>query len=160
MVTNVMDWIASLPLWQASLIIFVAVACRAQSTYWIGRAIQAGLLKTKWGQKRAESAEKSGGVTAIERFGLPIIPLSFLTVGFQTLVQLGAGLIGLSWLRYSLAALPGYIAYGIIYAAGGLSLFRALATGSIGLLILFIIIVLVLMIAGHILMRYIKRENS
>jgi membrane protein DedA with SNARE-associated domain len=58
------------------------------------------------------------GVEAIERWGWPIIPLSFLTIGFQTAVNAGAGIIGWRWGRYTLAAIPGWIAWGLAYAAG------------------------------------------
>ncbi|MDR1449707.1 MAG: hypothetical protein LBI84_05835, partial [Propionibacteriaceae bacterium] len=63
----------------------------------------------------------------LERWGWPVIPASFLTVGFQTAVNLTAGLIGWRWSRYTLAAVPGWIAWGCLYAAGGLAVFVGLA---------------------------------
>jgi len=62
----------------------------------------------------------------LERLGWPLIPVSFLTLGFQTAVQLTAGLIGWRWPRYTLAAIPGWIAWGCVYAAGGLAAFAGL----------------------------------
>lgn len=99
------------------------------------------------------------GIIAIQRIGWPIIPLSFLTVGFQTAVQFGAGLTNWSWFRYTLAALPGYLAWGFIYAIGGLSLFRSLVQGSVGLLILFVIIILAVVIAANLVLRYIRKNG-
>ncbi|PGE31661.1 hypothetical protein, partial [Bacillus cereus] len=57
------------------------------------------------------------------------------------------------------AAIPGYLAWGFIYASGGLSLFRSLVQGSIGLLILFIIIILAVVIAANLVLRYIRKNG-
>jgi membrane protein DedA with SNARE-associated domain len=67
-------------------------------------------------------------VRQLERWGWPVIPVSFLTVGFQTAVQLTAGLLGWRWPRYTLAAVPGWIAWGCVYAAGGLAAVAGLVT--------------------------------
>ena len=111
------------------------------------------------GQKLEKNSETSAGILAIQKMGWPIIPLSFLTVGFQTAVQFGAGLTNWSWYKYTLAAIPGYLAWGFIYASGGLSLFRSLVQGSIGLLILFIIIILAVVIAANLVLRYIRKNG-
>mgnify|MGYP004629920763 CR=1 FL=1 len=79
-----------------------------------------------------------------------------LTVGFQTVVQLAAGMLDWKWSKYTLVALPGYLAWGFVYAAGGLTLFRSIANGSIGLLILFVIIVLLLWSVGTFLVKKLK----
>jgi membrane protein DedA with SNARE-associated domain len=118
------DWILAQPFgWAAAFLTTVAMV-RSQCTYWVGRAIHAGLLRTSWAMRlRADSAQR--GVEALERWGWPIIPLSFLTVGFQTAVNAGAGLVGWRWGRYTVAAIPGWIAWGVAYAAGGLAVFGA-----------------------------------
>ncbi len=118
-----LNWVASLPLWLATTFLFVIVFFRAQCTFWLGKLSYHGILKTKWGKKLEKNSETSSGIIAIQRIGWPIIPLSFLTVGFQTAVQFGAGLTNWSWFRYTLAALPGYLAWGFIYAIGGLQPF-------------------------------------
>ena len=111
------------------------------------------------GKKLEKNSETSAGILAIQKMGWPIIPLSFLTVGFQTAVQFGAGLTNWSWYKYTLAAIPGYLAWGFIYASGGLSLFRSLVQGSIDLLILFIIIILAVVIAANLVLRYIRKNG-
>jgi membrane protein DedA with SNARE-associated domain len=66
----------------------------------------------------------------LERWGWPVIPVSFLTVGFQTAVNLSAGLIGWHWWRYTLAAAPGWLMWGSVYATGGLAVFGAIASAA------------------------------
>jgi membrane protein DedA with SNARE-associated domain len=118
------DWILSLPFgWAAAFLTAVAMV-RSQCTYWVGRAINAGLLHTAWAAK-LKSQRARRGIDALERWGWPIIPLSFLTIGFQTAVNAGAGIIGWRWGRYTLAAVPGWIAWGVLYAAGMLAAFGA-----------------------------------
>ncbi|MDR3201954.1 MAG: hypothetical protein LBT54_02290 [Bifidobacteriaceae bacterium] len=130
------EWILGQPFgWAAAFLTAVAVV-RSQCTFWVGRAIHAGLLRTRWAERlRSDRAQR--GIAALQRWGWPIIPLSFLTVGFQTAVNAGAGVLGWRWLRYTPAALPGCVIWGVVYAAGGLAAFGAafaLARRSIWLL--------------------------
>ncbi|MFK4783310.1 SNARE-associated domain-containing protein [Lactococcus petauri] len=156
MVEKMLNWVASLPLWQATLFLFIVVFFRAQMTFGLGKLTHMGILKTKWGKKAEKSEENRAGMLALQKYGWPVIPLSFLTVGFQTVVQLAAGMLDWKWSKYTLVALPGYLAWGFVYAAGGLTLFRSIANGSIGLLILFVIIVLLLWSVGTFLVKKLK----
>ena len=105
--------------------LFVVVLCRAQATYWLGRAVAAGALRTRWsapltGPRAIRAAE------ALRRWGWPVIPVSFLTIGFQSAVNGAAGLIRMPWPRYTAAMLPGCVLWAAIYAVGGLAAFQAL----------------------------------
>ena len=51
--------------------------------------------------------------------------MSFLTVGFQTVVNAAAGLIRMPWLRYTVAMLIGCAAWAAIYATVGIAAFEA-----------------------------------
>jgi len=121
----VIEWILNLPFWVAAGFLAAVAALRGQCTYWVGRAVNAGLARSRW-SRRLRSERFQGGIEAIQKWGWPIIPLSFLTVGFQTAVNAGAGLLGWPWLRYTLAAIPGYLLWGAVYATGGLAAFGAL----------------------------------
>jgi membrane protein DedA with SNARE-associated domain len=116
----------------AFLCLTAVAAVRSQCTYWLGRGVRAGVLRSPWARRlSAEGALKARD--KLERWGWPLIPASFLTVGFQTAVNLSAGLIGWRWTRYTLAAVPGWLIWGAVYAAGGLALFAgvgALAAAS------------------------------
>ena len=119
------QWVLSQHFALAASFLVLVAAVRSQCTYWLGRGIRAGVIKAAWAQRlRSEGAAK--GQARLERWGWPIIPLSFLTVGLQTAVNLAAGLVGWRWLRYTLAASLGWLAWGLVYAAGGLAVFGAL----------------------------------
>lgn len=74
---NMLNWVASLPLWLATTFLFVVVFFRAQCTFWLGKLSYHGILKTKWGKKLEKNSETSAGILAIQKMGWPIIPLSF-----------------------------------------------------------------------------------
>lgn len=147
-----LDWLQTFPLWQTTIILAILVGLRAQATYWCGKLVQRGLLKTKWAKKISRQSN-SRGVKTIQKWGWPIIPLSFLTIGLQTIIQFSAGLIDIKWSRYTLAAIPGYIIWALIYASGGLTLFNSIVTGRISYFILFVIIVIVALVAGQLITK-------
>ena len=118
------DWILGQPFALAAGLLVLVAAVRSQCTYWLGRAIRSGLVRSTWA-KRLQTEAASKGQERLERWGWPIIPLSFLTVGLQTAVNLAAGLVGWRWWRYTLAAILGWLAWGVVYAAGGLAIFAA-----------------------------------
>jgi membrane protein DedA with SNARE-associated domain len=123
---QLINWILQLPFGLAALFLTLVATVRAQTTYWLGRAVAAGLGRTRLGGWLERDAVVRARA-ALERWGWPIIPLSFLTIGFQTAVNFSAGAVGWRWWRYSLAALPGYVMWGCVYAAGGLAAIGALA---------------------------------
>ena len=122
---GMLDWIDGQPFLIAAAFLTLVAGVRSQATYWVGRGVRAGAIRTKWAQKMA-SDKGTRAVDLIQRWGWPIIPLSFLTVGLQTAVQAAAGVLGWRWLPYTLAAIPGWLLWGCIYAAGGLAAFAAL----------------------------------
>ena len=122
---NMIDWIMGQPFLIAAAFLTGVAGVRSQCTYWLGRGIRAGVVRTAWAEKLASDKEQNA-VRKLEKWGWPLIPVSFVTIGFQTAVQLAAGLIGWRWLPYTLAAVPGWIMWGCVYAAGGLATFIAL----------------------------------
>jgi membrane protein DedA with SNARE-associated domain len=146
----VIEWILAQPFVFAAALLALVACFRSQGTYWLGRGIRAGVIRAKWAQ-RFQEEKATAAVARLEKYGWPAIPLSFLTVGFQTAVHLSAGLIGWRWPRYTLAASIGWVLWGVVYAAGGLAVFAglfALAQASpmaaVGVIKLVIIAVLAL----------------
>lgn len=76
--------------------------CRAQGTYWLGRGAARGALAGagKDGVRGSIARWFNGptpkrGAKLLDTWGLIIIPLCFLTVGIQTAVNAGAGLVSM-----------------------------------------------------------------
>lgn len=93
----------------------LGAALRSQSLYWLGRGITAGVVRTRW-RHLLEGERTRRAVAAVERWGMPIVPLSFLTVGFQSAVHGACGLLGLRWLRYTLWAVPGWLVWALVWS--------------------------------------------
>ena len=149
-----MEWILGQPFIIAAAFLTAVAAVRSQSTYWLGRAIRAGVIRASWAKKLA-SDKQTVAVQRLERWGWPVIPASFLTLGFQTAVQLTAGLIGWHWPRYTAAAAIGWIMWGCVYAAGGLAAFAgvvALARQS-WWLVAAVVAVLAVVVSGVVVRR-------
>ncbi len=129
------QWASSgLPLF---IFLFFVVFLRAQGTYWLGRGAATGALKgdghsgligaiARW----FNGPVPRRGAELLEKWGLLIIPLCFLTVGVQTAVNAGAGIVRLKWRSYTLAMLPGCVAWSIMYGLGLLAVWVA-AIGAI-----------------------------
>ncbi|MDC4232737.1 hypothetical protein M3T53_03270 [Actinomyces sp. B33] len=131
------DWASS----GAPLIIFLffVVLLRAQGTYWLGRLAARGALA---------GADKSGvlgrlaswftgptprrGAALLEKWGLVVIPLCFLTVGVQTAVNAGAGVVRMRWRTYTLCMLPGCVLWALMYGLGLLAVWTAAITAVAG----------------------------
>lgn len=114
------SWVREQPFVVAFAVLLVIVFCRAQATYWLGRGARAGSERTRLARWLA-GAQVRRATDRLQRWGLPLIPLSFLTIGFQTTVNAGAGLLHISWARYTLAMLPGCVAWALIYATVGMA---------------------------------------
>ena len=107
--------------WPYPLAVFVLSLggfCRGNLTYWLGRAAQAGAGRTR-ARRMIESAGFERASRVINRWGPPAISLSFLTVGFQTLINLAAGVTRMPLRRYLPAVAIGAINWGFLYATVG-----------------------------------------
>ncbi|MCD4549450.1 DedA family protein [Schaalia sp. lx-260] len=124
------SWISSgFPLF---IFLFFVVFFRAQLTYWLGRAAAHGFISAekRTGFLGAIARWFNGptprkGAHILDKWGLVVIPLCFLTVGVQTAVNAGAGLVRLHWRTYTLAMIPGCIAWAILYSLGLLTLWTS-----------------------------------
>ncbi|WNM25498.1 VTT domain-containing protein [Demequina capsici] len=114
--------------------LFCVVLVRAQATYWAGRWVRRGAEAAARGEadgRRARFARRLSGPTwdhaqrFLDRWGFVGVPLSFLTIGFQTMVNAAAGYTRTRWDLYTVAMLPGCIAWAALYSFLGLSLIGA-----------------------------------
>ncbi len=137
------------PWWGIFLFLICVVFLRAQGTYWAGWWLRRGATRggkgtslddvakeqepTEQGQltRRARIAKKFQGPMweraqrFLERWGFIGVPASFLTIGFQTMVNAAAGFTRMRWDLYTAAMIPGCIAWAALYATLGIGLWEA-----------------------------------
>lgn len=91
---------------------------RGGLTYALGRVAENGASHT-----RARTVINSPGFVrarqVVNRWGPPVVSLSFLTVGFQTLINIAAGVTRMPLRRYLPALAVGAVLWGFLYATVG-----------------------------------------
>jgi membrane protein DedA with SNARE-associated domain len=102
------------------------VLLRAGGTYALGRAARSGAARTERVQRLVDSPRFLRAQDLVTRWGAPIVVLSFLTVGFQTLANLAAGVGKMPLRRYLPALVIGGLIWAVLYASVGLITFAAL----------------------------------
>lgn len=134
------DFLDGYPFWFVFVFLYLVATLRGQGTYWLGRLVTDQTLKRirpKPGWQTAAHAALSGegsrrGVQAIHRWGLPVIPLCYLTIGFQTMVLAGAGLLRMRWVVFTLVQIPGALAWATIYSTVGFAMWNAALAAAAG----------------------------
>lgn len=128
-----MDWLLDGPFWIALGGLFLIGMARGQGTYWVARVVTEQALRRThpvegWKARVHDWLQGEGtqrGRDAIHRWGLVMIPLCYLTVGFQTLVLAAAGMLRIRWVVFTLVQIPGAVAWGLIYATIGFAVWGA-----------------------------------
>ena len=118
------DWLTGKPFAVTFAVLFLIVLARAQATYWIARGVSTGAMHTRLAD-RLSGPKISRAITEINRWGPPVVTVSFLTVGFQTVANAAAGLVRMPWVRYTAAMLIGCVAWALIYATVGIAALEA-----------------------------------
>lgn len=106
--------------------LYVIVLLRAGGTFAVGWLAGAGARRSRFAGRI--SAEKFQRVErAIQRWGAPVVAVSFLTVGFQTAANFLAGSMRMPLSRYLPALFVGGAAWALVYATVGLGALDVLA---------------------------------
>ena len=112
--------------------LFVVVLLRAQATYWLARGAASGAVRATGRQgflgamaRWFDGPIPRKGAAMLDKWGLIVIPLCFLTVGIQTAVNAGAGLVRMRWSTYTIAMIPGCVLWALLYGLGMLAVFAA-----------------------------------
>lgn len=153
----------------AFLLLMLVAMLRGQATYWLARVVTEQTLRhtapsTGWragvhAWLRGEGVAR--GRASLTRWGLVMVPLSYLTVGFQTLVLAAAGMLRLPWLHFTLAQLPGAAAWGLIYSTIGFAVWGAAIAALAGQpLAVAALAALVVVVATTLALRRRRRENG
>lgn len=128
-------WWAQRPFAVAFALLWLVAMLRGQATYWLARGATRGAIRATgsgedgWRSRMHDWLDGDAqrrGRRVLERWGLPVVPLAYLTVGFQTVVLAAAGALRIDWTRFTLAQVPGAAAWAAIYATIGFAAWRAL----------------------------------
>ncbi|UZN01776.1 DedA family protein [Cellulomonas sp. S1-8] len=136
-----------LPVVAALLCLFGIVLVRSHLTYWAGRGVARGARYEgehrhgpRWWQRTVERTARLAstpsartGVALVHRVGPLAVTLAYVTVGIQTAVFAGAGMLRMPYLRFTLASIPGAALWAVIWGTVGLGAVwgaLALAAGS------------------------------
>ena len=113
-----MDFWRDWPYPVAVAVLFLIALLRAGATYALGRAAQGGARRTRVAKLMARPGF-ARVQDVVARWGAPVVTLSFLTVGIQTLVNLVAGMTRMPLRRYLPALAAGSVLWGLLYATVG-----------------------------------------
>ncbi|MFJ3905529.1 DedA family protein [Streptomyces sp. NPDC090025] len=106
-----------------ALTLYVIVLLRAGGTFAVGWLAGAGARRSRLGGRI--SSEKFQRVErAIQRWGAPVVAVSFLTVGFQTAANFLAGTMRMPLTRYLPALFIGGAAWALVYATVGIGVLK------------------------------------
>ncbi len=134
------NFLAGLPFWGVFTFLFVLAIMRGQGTYWVARFVtNQTLTRTHptvgWRLRVHQALEGQGtqhGIAAIRRWGLLAVPVAYVTVGIQSMVMLGAGVLRIPCPRFLLAQIPGALAWATIYSTIGFTVWYAAISAAAG----------------------------
>jgi membrane protein DedA with SNARE-associated domain len=143
---------------------------RNQAFYWIARSIATRALTqtpddrpTRVPRMRSwiEGGGTERGIAAIHRWGVAIVPASYLLPGTKTVVNTAAGVTRMPFARYLPAMLVGSIAHGVVYATIGWAAWTSLLAAFAGSLWgLAALVALVTAIVVHVVRRRARRRAA
>ncbi|MEE1620925.1 DedA family protein [Zafaria sp. J156] len=119
-----MDWLRDAPFGWAYLFLFAIAMARANTTYWIGRGVAAGVRHSRF-EHFLEGPIYRRAQRFMARWGVLAVPLSFLTVGIQTAVNGSAGVSKMPLARYLPAVTAGCLLWALVYSTVGMAVIYA-----------------------------------
>ncbi|MFE7582307.1 DedA family protein [Streptomyces gardneri] len=105
--------------------LYAIVLLRAGGTFAVGWLAGAGARRSRFAE-RISSAKFLRAERAIQRWGAPVVAVSFLTVGFQTAANFLAGSMRMPLPRYLPALFVGGAAWALMYATVGIGVLEVL----------------------------------
>ncbi len=134
------------PFWAVIAGLFVVVMARSHLFYWVGRGVTSGAarLADRVPGAEGDAADADDATTArggvarahvqrlmrtptarrglglVHRFGPFAVVLAYLTVGVQTAVFVGSGLVRMPYPRFLAASVPGSVAWAFVWGTVGL----------------------------------------
>lgn len=114
-------WLEDWPVLAIYLFFLFGALARSQALHWLGRGVAAGVLRTRWSD-RLDHPRVHRATSTLERWGMPIVPAAFLTVGLQSAVFSATGLLRIGWLRFTLWSIPGALVWAALWGGVGTTL--------------------------------------
>ncbi|WP_167145799.1 VTT domain-containing protein [Actinomyces sp. ZJ308] len=148
-----LERIHSLPYPWVFLFFWCLAMMRSHTMYWIGRGITAGTARSRWASL-IDSPMYARAQSWSARWGVLAVPMSFLTVGLQSFIQISTGVARMPLRRYVAATAVGAVAWAAVYTTIGMAILTAWLTGPVGR------IVIVLVIAALVLAAVIRRRRA
>jgi membrane protein DedA with SNARE-associated domain len=105
--------------------LYLLILARAGATFAAGWFVGSGVRRSRF-SARIPAARLARAEGAIRRWGMPVVAVSFLTVGFQTAVNFVAGTLRMPLRRYLPALLVGGAAWATLYGVVGTGVLAAL----------------------------------
>lgn len=146
------EFLAGYPLHIIFMILTVAVWIRGHVVYSVFRAATEFTLKRSCPKnpflakvhKKLSDGSADYGVRIIQKWGLIAVPLAYLTIGVQTAILGGAGVLKIDRLKFGLAQIPGCLAWAAIYSTIGFALwslmFKQAAASPLGVAVIILLI--------------------
>lgn len=123
------DFVDGWPVWAVFAAFWVIAMLRTNATYWAGRGIRAGGARSRLAQ-RLDTPAVVRTEAFVDRWGAPVVALSYLTVGFQTLINAAAGALRMPLRHYVPATVVGSLLWATLYTSVGVALWEALTGGE------------------------------
>lgn len=98
------------PFWVVYVTLLVVIMLRAPATHLLGRGVGAGASRGRLGERLGPKLDTAK--QRIDRYGAPVVTLSFLTIGMQTAVHFASGTVRMRLSVYLTATFIG----GLIWA--------------------------------------------
>lgn len=98
------------PFWVVYVTLLVVIMLRAPATHLLGRGVGAGVNRGRVGERLGPKLDAAKA--RIDRYGAPVVTLSFLTVGMQTAIHFASGAVRMRFPIYIAATFIG----GLIWA--------------------------------------------
>lgn len=123
MIEAISAWMAELPFAALWLFFLLGGMARGNAMYAIGRGIAEGGRHSRF-HSRFTGPRMESATRFVDRWGAIAVALSYLTVGFQSLVQVATGMARMSLWRFEPGALVGSMAWATIYTTIGFAVWE------------------------------------
>ncbi|MDO4242602.1 MAG: VTT domain-containing protein [Actinomyces sp.] len=151
-----MHRIGDLPYTWVFLLFWSGGMMRSNTIYWIGRSITAGTARSRW-STMLDSPMYLTAQSWTARWGVLAVPLSFLTIGLQSFIQLSAGVARMPLRRYVPATAVGAVAWATIYTTIGMAVLAAWYSSPAGRVVS---VVLVGVVIGSVILQRRRAEEA